>query len=277
MAGIVTPRRKVLGVEFSGRVESVGRSVTRFKAGDEVFGSTGLSFGAHAEYLCIPEHGSVDLKPANTSHEEAAAVMFGGISALHFIRKAQITRGQKVLVYGASGSVGVAAVQLARQLGAAVTGVCSGANLDLIRSLGASTAIDYAREDFSAAGPVYDVIIDAVGKSGFVRPARALKPGGMFVQIGLPDLASMLRWAIAAASGKAKVIGGMARAEPADQQFLKELIEADEYRTVIDRSYALEEISEAHRHAQGGHKRGNVVVIVTPSSSRVSAHPRLTA
>jgi len=267
MIGLRAPRKvHILGLEFAGEVEAVGPAVTRFREGDQVFGSTGFKFGTHAEYACLPEDGQLATKPANMTLEEAAAVMFGGISALHFVRKANIGPGQKVLIYGASGSVGVFAVQLAKHFGAHVTGVCSTANLDLVRSLGADEVVDYTQEDFSRAGPVYDVVLDTVGKSGFSRSLSALKRGGFFVRVsGSFRLLSMIgetlreRWV--SATGKAKVIGGVAHAAPGDLAFLKGLIEAGELRTVIDRCYPLDEIVEAHRYAEAGHKKGHVVIL----------------
>ena len=171
-------------MEFSGKVESVGRTVSRFGEGDPVFGSTGFKFGAHAGYVCLREDALVAIKPVNLSFEEAAAVLFGGVSALHFLRKANIQAGQKVLVYGASGSVGVFAIQLPKQFGAHVTGVCSAANLDLVKSLGADAVVDYTREDFSRAGRAYDMVFDTVGKSGFSRSLESLKRGGFYVRVG---------------------------------------------------------------------------------------------
>ena len=184
MTGLWRPKKPILGMEFSGTVESVGSSVTRFRAGDQVFGSTGFKFGAQAEYVCVPEDGMLATKPINMTLEEAAAVLFGGISALHFLRKAKIQAGQKVLIYGASGSVGVFAVQLAKHFGAHVTGVCSTANLELVKSLGDDEVVDYTREDFSKAGRVYDIVCDTVGKSGFSRSLKSLKRGGFYVLIG---------------------------------------------------------------------------------------------
>ena len=215
------------------------------------------------------------MKPVNMTLEEAAAVLFGGVSALHFLRKARIHAGQKVLVYGASGSVGVFAVQLAKHFGATVTGVCSTANLDLVRSLGADEVVDYTREDFSRAGRVYDVVFDTVGKSGFSRSLKSLKRGGGYVLVGgsgrLSELLGIvLRGVWLSVSGTARVIGGMASAAPEDQAFLKGLIEAGNLRTVIDRRYSLDEIAEAHRHAEAGHKKGHVVVLVQQPGRRVA-------
>ena len=268
MNGLRSPKKiPILGTEFAGRVESVGAAVTRFVPGDPVFGSTGLKFGAHAEYVCLPEDGMLAMKPVNMTFDEAAAVLFGGVSALHFLREAKIQAGQKVLVYGASGSVGVFAVQLAKHFGAHVTGVCSTANLDLVRSLGADEVVDYTREDFSRAGRVYDIVLDTVGKSGFSRSMRSLKRGGSYVLVGGSGepsalLGLLLRGIWASVTGAARVRSGMARAAPGDQALLKGLIEAGKLRTVIDRRYALDEVAEAHRHAEGGHKKGHVVIVL---------------
>ncbi len=267
MSGLWRPKTKILGMEFAGSVESVGKSVTGFRAGDQVFGSTGFKFGAHAEYLCVPENGVLAMKPANMTLEEAAAVLFGGISALYFLRKANIQAGQKVLIYGASGSVGVFAVQLAKHFGAHVTGVCSTANLELVRSLGADEVVDYTREDFSKAGRVYDIVCDTVGKSGFSRTMKSLKRGGCYLRIGasgglLLILGGVLRGMWISFTGAAKVMGGVARVAPGDLAFFKRLIEAGELRTVIDRRYSLGEIAEAHRYAEAGHKKGHVVVLL---------------
>ncbi len=261
----------ILGMEFAGTVESVGSVVTRFGVGDEVFGSTGFKFGAHAEYVYLPETGGVALKPVNMTLEEAAAVLFGGISALHFLRLGKVQAGQKVLIYGASGSVGVFAVQLAKHFGAQVTGVCSTRNLDLVKSLGADEVVDYTKQDFSGAGQIYDAVFDMVGKSGYSRTLKCLKRGGLFVQVGayggmLSILAGMLRGMWVSMTGAAKVIGGVATAAPGDQALLKELVEAGKLRTVIDKRYSLDQIAEAHRYAEAGHKRGHVVVLFEPAS-----------
>ena len=266
MSGVLKPKIRVLGAEFAGVVESVGRRVTRFEPGDEVFGTSGFKFGGHAEYVCAPE-AQVAKKPATMPLEDSAAILFGGVSALHFLRKAKVGGGQRVLVYGASGSVGVFAVQLAKHYGAHVTGVCSTANLDLVRSLGADEVVDYTREDFSKAGRVYDVIFDTVGKSGFSRSLKALKRGGAYVLVGgsgaLSEiLGNTVRSVWASMTGAAVVISGVAKADPSYPALLRELIDAGKLKTVIDKRYSLEQIADAHRHAEGGHKRGHVVVRV---------------
>ena len=272
MNGLWRPKKiRILGAEFAGTVESVGKAVTRFGEGDQVFGSTGFKFGAHAEYACLPEDGLLAIKPLNMTLEEAAAVLFGGVSALHFLRKAKIQAGQKVLIYGASGSVGVFAVQLAKHFVAHVTGVCSTANLDLVKSLGADEVVDYTREDFSRAGRVYDIVFDTVGKSGFSRSLKSLKRGGSYVLVGGSGrlssiLGVILRGTWISLTGAAKVISGVASAAAGDQSFLKGLIEAGKLRTVIERRYSLDEIAEAHRHAEAGHKKGHVVILLEQTS-----------
>jgi len=268
--GPTRPKVKVLGMEFSGTVESVGRAVTRFRAGDEIFGGRGFNFGGHAEYVCVPEDGTLRLKPANMTFEEAAAVLFGSFTALTFLRKAKIQAGQNVLVYGASGSVGVFTVQLAKHFGTRVTAVCSTANLEMVRSLGADELVDYTKDDFSRAGQVYDSIFDTVGYSGFSRSLRSLKRGGCYAQIGysgrpLSIPGNMLRGMWASLTGAAKMVGGVATGTREDMGFLRELIEAGKLRTVIDRCYPLAQIAEAHRLAETGHKKGHVVVIVAGS------------
>ncbi|MFN7998809.1 MAG: NAD(P)-dependent alcohol dehydrogenase [Bryobacteraceae bacterium] len=266
--GIWRPKKiPILGMEFAGIIESSGGGVTRFAAGDVVFGSTGFRFGACAEYLCLAEDGTVEMKPVNMTLEESAAVLFGGISALHFLRMAGIRAGQKVLIYGASGSVGVFAVQLAKQFGAHVTGVCSTGNIELVRSLGADDVVDYTREDFSSGGQVYDIVVDTVGKSGFTRSLKALKRGGSYVLIGgsgrlAAMVGSMLRQKWTSLTGAAKVISGVATAGEGDLLFLKGLIEAGNLKTVIDRRYSLEDIAEAHRYVEAGHKKGHVVIVI---------------
>jgi NADPH:quinone reductase-like Zn-dependent oxidoreductase len=272
MNGLWRPKKvHILGMEFAGTVESVGQAVTRFAKGDAVFGATGFRFGAHAGYVCVSEDSQLAAKPDKMTFEEAAAVMFGGVSALFFLRQAKIGAGQKVLIYGASGSVGIFAVQLAKHFGAHVTGVCSTSNLEMVKSLGADQVVDYTREDFSSAGRVYDMVFDTVGKSGYSRSLRALKRGGFYVRVGGSGrLISMLGWMLAgmwtSITGAAKVVSGVARGAAGDQSMLKDLIEAGKLRTVIDRRYSLEQIAEAHRYVEAGHKKGNVVVVLEPAS-----------
>ncbi|MHB1357330.1 MAG: NAD(P)-dependent alcohol dehydrogenase [Anaerolineae bacterium] len=247
--GIRKPRRPTLGMELAGDVESVGRKVTRFKPGDAVFASTfAANFGGYAEYKCLPENGVLALKPTNLSYEAAAAVPGAGQTAWQCLKKGRIQRGQKVLIYGASGAVGTNAVQLAsRYYGADVTGVCSGANLELVRSLGASQVIDYTRQDFSHRGERYDVVFDAVGKLKRAQGIRALKPGGVYLNV-LSD------------SGSDEKLENLL--------VLKELVEAGKLRPVIDRVYTLEQIVEAHRYIEQGHKKGNVVITVAIPKSQ---------
>src|SRR2546425_4614079 len=253
MNGLGRPKKiQILGMEFAGKVESVGKAVTRFGEGDQVFGSTGFKFGTHAEYVCLPEDARLAIKPVNMTFEEAAAVLFGGVSALHFLRKANIQPGQKVLIYGASGSVGIFAVQLAKHFGAHVTGVCSTANLDLVKSLGADAVVDYTKEDFSSAGRVYDTVFDTVGKSGFSRSLKSLKRGGFYVRVGGSGrlssiLGDMLRGMAISITGAAKVIGGIAGGAAGGLSFFKGLIEARNVKTVSDKRDSLYEIAEAHR------------------------------
>ena len=274
LTGFWRPKKiQILGMEFSGKIDSVGRAVTRFVVGDQVFGSTGFKFGAHAEYICLPEDALLAKKPVNVSFEEAAAVLFGGVSALHFLRKGNIQARQKVLIYGASGSVGVFAVQLAKHFGAHVTGVCSTAHVDLVKSLGADAVVDYTREDFSRADRVYDMVFDTVGKSGFSRSLKSLKRDGCYVRVGgsgrlLSILLGIVREKWASITGAAKVIGGLGGGggTAEDLSFLKGLIEAGKLRTVIDRRYSLGEIAEAHRYVEAGHKKGHVVIIVEKTS-----------
>src|SRR3989441_4202410 len=231
MNGLWGPKKiHILGMEFAGKVESVGRAVTRFGEGDQVFGSTGFKFGTHAEYVCLPEDARLAIKPVNMTFEEAAAVLFGGVSALHFLRNAKIQAGQNVLIYGASGSVGVFAVQLAKHFGARVTGVCSTANLDLVKSLGADHVIDYTREDFSQSDQRYDIVFDTVGKSGTSRSLKVLKRGGVFVQIAPMSASDTFATLWAWITG-VRVVGGIGSGSADDLRFLKQLIEDGKLRT----------------------------------------------
>ena len=270
--GLSKPRKPVIaGVEFSGRVVQVGKDVSRFKVGDLVFGWPGRGKGTHVEYICMPEFGAVELKPANMSLDEAASIFCGGMTALVFLKKAKIEAGQNVLIYGASGAVGVFAVQLAKHFGARVTGVCGPTNQDLVKSLGADAVIDYTKDDFSHAGRIYDVIVDTVGKSGFSRSMRALKRGGTYVLIAGPFLPNPGRL-LDSITGAAKIVGPFAGATVRHLgphiAFLKELIESGKLRTVIGRRYAFSQIVQAHAYADTGHKVGSVLVLVDDADDR---------
>lgn len=239
--GWMKPRQPILGVELAGEVEAVGDQVKRFKPGERVYALSGMRFGAHAEYVCLREDAVIAHMPGNVAFEEAAAVPFGGTTALHFFRKGKLQRGQRVLVYGASGAVGTAAVQLAKYFGANVTAVCSGVNFALVKSLGADEAIDYTKEDFARTGKQYDLIFDAVGKSSKARCQQALAPNGKFITV----------------DGQ-----GVAKERAEDLQFLAELMASGQFQAVIDRRYPLAQVPEAHRYVEQGHKKGNVVSTV---------------
>ncbi len=270
--GLMKPKNPIPGTGFAGVIEAIGKDVRLFKEGDQVFGETALGFGAHAEYICVPEEGILAKKPGNITYEEAAPVCDGALTSLNFLRDlANIQRGQKVLINGASGSLGTSAVQLAKYFGAEVTGVCSTTNLEMVKSLGADKVIDYTKADFTKTRETYDLIFDTVGKSSFSRCKGSLTQKGVYLSpvLGLPLLLQML-WtsmngspAFGGAGKKAKFSATGLR--PASElrkllQELKELIEAGQLKSVIDRRYTLKQTAEAHRYVDKGHKKGNVVI-----------------
>jgi NADPH:quinone reductase-like Zn-dependent oxidoreductase len=262
-AGLRRPARRILGMELAGEVEAVGAAVTEFAVGDHVFGVKGS--GAHAEFVCVRESGPIAHKPTGMTFEEAAAVCDGASLALASLRKADPLKGRSILIYGASGSVGTAAVQLAKYFGADVTAVCGTKNLELVRSLGADEVIDYTQEDFTKNGETYDVIFDAVGKHSFGRCRRSLKPGATYVETDLGFLWHVpLLVLLTRRIGDKKVKIGVTRYTKADVLFLKGLIEAGRYRAVIDRCYPLEQAVEATRYVETGRKTGNVVLTLLP-------------
>ncbi|MEJ9231828.1 NAD(P)-dependent alcohol dehydrogenase [Peribacillus butanolivorans] len=263
--GFRRPKKSILGLELSGEVESVGKDVKQFKKGDQVFAASQIGYGAYAEYKCLPENGPVSIKPNNLSFEEAAAIPIGARTALFYLRKANIKSGQKVLVYGASGSVGSNAVQIAKYFGADVTGVCSTTNLELVKSLGADQVIDYTREDFSSKGETYDVIFEAVDKSSFSACMKSLKKDGTYINVTVPLPGVRMLWT-KLTSNRKLILGQNSPENSEALNFLKELVETGKLKVVIDRYYAFEEIVEAHRYVEKGHKKGNVVITVEHNS-----------
>jgi len=261
--GLTRPKKTtILGNELAGEIEAVGKDVKLFRKGDQVFGQAGLSLGANAEYICLPEDGTIAIKPANITWEEAAVIPFGGNTALHFLKKGNIRSGQKVLIYGASGSLGTSAIQLAKYFGAEVTGVCSTTNAELVKSLGADKVIDYTKEDFTKNGQTYDIIFDTIGKSPFSGCVKSLKQKGIYLRAVHMKLSAIVRGLWTSMTSSRKVIGGVATERKENLNFLKELIETGTLKPVIDRRYPLEQIAEAHKYVDKGHKKGNIAITV---------------
>lgn len=262
-SGLFRPQKNILGSEMAGEIEAVGKDVRTFKPGDQVFGLNTFNFGTHAEYVCIPEKGSITTKPKNMSFEEAAAVCDGLMLAINYIRKIDFKKEQRILINGASGSIGSACVQLAEYYGANITAVCNTKNIELVKSLGAEKVIDYTKEDFTKDDEMYDVVIDAVGKSSFFRCKKLLRPGGIYFSTELGFLSQNIFLALLTPiiSNK-KVKFPIPKDSKEDIVFFKELIEAGKYKAVIDRSYPLEQIIEATRYVESGQKTGNVVITI---------------
>jgi len=258
--GLFKLKRTVLGHEFSGVVDRVGAQVTRFKVGDPVFGTTGEGAGAHAEFVAVPADGIIALKPDAIPDEKAAALPVGALTALYFLRQADVRKGQKVLIYGASGSVGTYAVQLAKHFGGEVTAVCSGANAELVRSLGADQVIDYQKEDFTQKKDSYDVVFDAVGKASFRKSQNALKPRGIYLTVAM-DLNLIFQSILTSLTKRYNLISAVSKPTLDDFRVIIDLAEQGSLSPVIDRTYRLSEIQQAHRHAETGHKKGNLVLL----------------
>jgi len=266
--GFKGPRNSILGVELAGKVEAAGKKVTHFKTGDAVFASTGDSFGAHAEYICLPEKAVMTTLPSDMSFEEAAAVPHCALAALHFLRKGNVQKGSKVLIHGASGGIGTFAVQIAKSMGAEVTGVCSTANLDLVLSLGADNVIDYTKDDLPRKGDNYDVIFDTVGKGPIKSHIKALKEKGIYLSAVHLELSRIITGIKTSLSSSKKVIGGSAPYTTENLEYLKKLIEAGQLKTVIDKKYTLDQMVEAHAYVDTGHKKGHVVICVNHESKK---------
>ncbi|MBC7877612.1 MAG: NAD(P)-dependent alcohol dehydrogenase [Anaerolineales bacterium] len=257
--GFSKPKVNILGSEFAGQIESVGKDVKSFKLGDQVFGYRGQSMGANAEYLCVPENGLVAVKPANMTYEEAAVVPYGALTALNLLRKVNIQPGQKVLINGASGGIGSAAVQLAKYYGAEVTGVCGTPRMEFVKSLGADKVIDYTKEDFTKNGETYDLIFDIMNKSSFAKCKNSLKEKGIYLlaSFKMKQLFQMLWTSMV---GGKKVICALSGEKTEDLLFIKELVETGKIKSIIDKRYPLEQTAEAHRYIENGYKRGNVII-----------------
>ena len=260
--GIRKPKRPILGMEVAGEIEAVGKGVTEFKKGDPVFGGTGLRFGAYAEYTCLSSTSAMTIKPDSLSYDEAATLPTGGINALHYIRKANIQPGQRMLIKGAGGCFGTYAVQLAKNLGAEVTAVDSTEKLDVLRSIGADHVIDYTREDFTENGKTYDIIFDVVGKDSISRAMKSLTKNGRYI-LATPWVFRVIQGLWSSMTSRKKFIFALANERSEDLDVLKELIETGKVKPVIDKRYPLEQMADAHRYVEEGHKTGHVVITVS--------------
>ncbi len=260
--GLRKPNITILGSELAGEIEAVGKDVKRFRKGDRVFGYPGLSFGAYAEYICLPEAGTVALKPSNLSYEEAVTLPYGAIMATSHLAKANIQRGQKVLINGASGGIGSMAVQLAKHFGAEVTGVCGTPRLEFVKSLGADKVIDYTKEDFTQNGETYDLIFDILGRSSFSKIKRSLKPNGIYLLASFKMKALLQMLWTSITGSKQKVICTFANETAESLVFVKGLVEEGKVKAIVDKSFPMEQAAEAHRYVEQGHKQGNVVIAI---------------
>ena len=259
--GFKRPRKPILGVVLAGEIEAIGASVSKYKIGDQVFGSSGMNFGAHAEYVTVPEDAVLALKPGNMSYEEAASIPFGATASMHFLRIANIQQGQKILIYGASGALGTMAVQLAKNYGAEITAVCSTRNVELMKSLGADHVIDYTREDFTRNGKKYDVVFDTIGKISLRKALKSLSDNGHLL-LASAGIGTMIGGSIKSMFIKKKIVSGVIKETVKDMNFFKQLIEKGSLKAVIDRTYPLEQIAEAHAYVDKGHKKGNVIIAI---------------
>ena len=260
--GLNKPHITILGSELAGEIEAVGKDVKKFEKGDQVFGYSGLNLGAYAEYICLPEAGAVALKPSNLTYEEASTLPYGAIMATSLLGKANIQRGQKVLINGASGGIGSMAVQLAKHFGAEVTGVCGTPRLEFVKSLGADKVIDYTKEDFTRNGETYDLIFDILGRSSFSRLKRSLKPNGIYLLASYKMKALLQMLWTSITGGKQKVICAFANETSESLDFVKKLVEEGKIKAIVDRSFPMEQAAEAHRYVEEGHKQGPVVIAI---------------
>jgi NADPH:quinone reductase-like Zn-dependent oxidoreductase len=263
--GLRKPKTTILGSEFAGEVESTGKNVTKFKSGDPIFGYLGQNMGAYAEYICVPEDGVLAIKPANLTYEEAASVPYGAIMALNLLRKVNVHANQKVLINGASGGIGSAAVQIAKQMGAEVTGVCATPRLEFVKALGADKVVDYTKEDFTRNGETYDLIFDILGKSPFSRCKNSLKPKGILLHASfkMRHIFDMLR---TSKSTGQRVFCAIAPGSLKDLVSVKELIEEGKIKSIIDKCFPMEQAAEAHRYVEQGNKKGNVVISISSNN-----------